>query len=204
MLNKCNDIKCDYCKTNNLDCKRALPTTQEAFDKIKDKVFLCYCTKEIFNDELLIFQTKLGGTSEQIRNYILKMYDKCKLHSGCQCDFFDLAKICDKCDTTCEQKIATWSRVEYPKEIVGPFEFSEYQKLEDSRRNKKDINEYKANEYEGGIESNKMLDNKTSLEIFKENKDKIPYCKSYESMTRIYNNLQKEKKKKKVIDSGTN
>ncbi|CAG8838483.1 43439_t:CDS:2, partial [Gigaspora margarita] len=53
-------------------------------------------------------------------------------------------------------------------------------------------------EHEGGIESNEMLlDNKAPLEIFKENKDKIPYCKSYESMTRIYNDIQKEKRKEK-------
>ncbi|CAG8847004.1 38047_t:CDS:2, partial [Gigaspora margarita] len=48
-----------------------------------------------------------------------------------------------------------------------------------SKKNKKDINEYKADEYEGGIESNDMLlnENKTPLEIFKANKDKISYCK---------------------------
>ncbi|CAG8853052.1 40043_t:CDS:1, partial [Gigaspora margarita] len=64
--------------------------------------------------------------------------------------------------------------------------------------NKKDINEYKADEHEGGIESNKiLLDNKIPLEIFKENKDKIPYYKSYKSITRIYNDLQKEKRKEK-------
>ncbi|KAF0512008.1 hypothetical protein F8M41_018140 [Gigaspora margarita] len=120
------------------------------------------------------------GTSEQNHNYILKIYDKCKLHSGCQYDFFELTKLCDKCDTTCERKIAAWGRGECPKEIVGPFEF--------------------ANEYEGGIESNDMLlnENKILLEIFKANKDKISYCKSYETITRIYNDLQKDTKKKGI------
>ncbi|RIB17229.1 hypothetical protein C2G38_2037896 [Gigaspora rosea] len=154
MLNKCNEIKCDYCKANNLECIRLLPTTQEAFDKNKDKVSYIVgkyeptesgrlhaqiyiqlhknkrqtitSAKKIFNDESLIFQTKLGGTSEQNCNYILKIYDRCKKHSGCQCDFFDLTKIFNKCDITCERKIATWGRGEYPKEIVGPFEFGEY------------------------------------------------------------------------------
>ncbi|RIB29671.1 hypothetical protein C2G38_2027539 [Gigaspora rosea] len=146
MLNKCNEIKCDYCKANNLECIRALPTTQEAFDKIKDKV-----------------------------SYIVDKYEPT------------------------ESDIATWRRGEYPKEIVGPFEFGEYRELEGFKQNKKDINEYKADEYEGGIESNNKLlnENRTLLEIFKANKDKIPYCKSYEKMTRIYNDLQKEKKKKK-------
>ncbi|RIB17314.1 hypothetical protein C2G38_2142657 [Gigaspora rosea] len=120
---------------------------------------------------------------------------------SCQYDFFDLTKICNKCDSTCERKIAAWERGKYPKEIVGPFEFGEYRELEGSKQNKKDINEYKADEYESGIESNDILlyENKTLLEIFKANKDKILYYKSYETMTRIYNDLQKEKKRKKKI-----
>ncbi|KAF0539686.1 hypothetical protein F8M41_006945 [Gigaspora margarita] len=132
MLNKYNDIECDYCNTNNLECKRALLKTQKAFNKIKDKVFY-YC------------------------------------------------------------------RDESPKEIVELFEFSKYQKLKGFKKNKKDINEYKDDEYEDGIENNDMLlnENKILLEIFKTNKDKISYCKSYETITRIYNDLQKEKKKKK-------
>ncbi|CAG8805362.1 23122_t:CDS:2, partial [Gigaspora margarita] len=54
-------------------------------------------------------------------------------------------------------------------------------------------------EYEDGIESNDMLlnENKILLEIFKTNKDKISYCESYKTITRIYNDLQKEKKKEK-------
>ncbi|RIB10267.1 hypothetical protein C2G38_2043647 [Gigaspora rosea] len=120
MLNKCNDIVSDYCKANNLECKRALPTTQEAYNKIKNKVSYIVgkyeptesgklhaqiymqfhknkrqtikTAKEIFNDESLIFQKKLGGTSEQNRNYILKLYDQCKIHPGCQCDFLILQK----------------------------------------------------------------------------------------------------------------
>ncbi|CAG8791833.1 9362_t:CDS:2, partial [Gigaspora rosea] len=46
----------------------------------------------------------------------------------------------------------------YPKEIVGPFEFGEYRELEGSKQNKKDINEYKADEYESGIEKVVLLD----------------------------------------------
>ncbi|KAF0453395.1 hypothetical protein F8M41_001759 [Gigaspora margarita] len=168
MLNNYNDIVCDYCKANNLEYKRALSTTQEAYNKIKNKV-----------------------------SYIVGKYKPTE--SGCQSDFFNLTKICNKCDSTCKRKIAAWERGKYPKEIVGPFEFGEYQELEGSKQNKKDINKYKADEYEGGIESNDMLlyENKTPLEIFKANNDKISYCKSYKTMTRIYNNLQKEKKKEK-------
>ncbi|CAG8832339.1 14429_t:CDS:1, partial [Racocetra persica] len=38
---------------------------------------------------------------------------------------------------------------------------------------------------------------KTLLEIFRENKNKIPYCRSYETMIRIYNDLQQENEKEK-------
>ncbi|CAG8831188.1 16227_t:CDS:1, partial [Racocetra persica] len=65
----------------------------------------------------LIFQEKLGSTSIQNRDYSLKTYDQCKKHSNCQCDFFDINKRCDKCDSTCERKIAAWRRGTLPKEV---------------------------------------------------------------------------------------
>ncbi|CAG8813038.1 451_t:CDS:1, partial [Racocetra persica] len=85
---------------------------------------------------------------------------------------------CDKCDSTCEQKNTFWGRGTLPKEITGLFEFGEFREIEKKyiKKRKLDINELKANEHSSRIDSNKMLlDNKTSLEIFKKNKDKIPY-----------------------------
>ncbi|CAG8581067.1 9923_t:CDS:2, partial [Racocetra fulgida] len=69
------------------------------------------------------------------------------------------------------------------KEIVGPFEFGKFREIEKkyTKRKKQDINELKADEFQGTIDGNKMLeDGKTPLEIFRKNKNKIPYCKSYE------------------------
>ncbi|CAG8837518.1 23718_t:CDS:2, partial [Gigaspora margarita] len=37
---------------------------------------------------------------------------------------------------------------EYSKKIVGPFKFGKYQKLESSKKSKKDINKYKVDEHE--------------------------------------------------------
>ncbi|CAG8812049.1 13352_t:CDS:1, partial [Racocetra persica] len=43
-------------------------------------------------------------------------------------------------------------------------------------REKTDIKELKLKEHQGGLDSNKMLEEgKTPLEIFRENKNKIPY-----------------------------
>ncbi|CAG8796122.1 35920_t:CDS:2, partial [Racocetra persica] len=129
--------------------------------------------KEIFKeDKSLIFQEKLGGTSIQNRDYLLKTYDR------------------------------SWGRGTLPKEVVGPFEFGEFREIEKSftkaYREKKDIKELKLEEHQGGLDSNKMLEEeKTPLEIFRENKNKILYCKSYETMIKIYNDLQKEKQKEK-------
>ncbi|CAG8500097.1 35381_t:CDS:2, partial [Racocetra persica] len=47
-----------------------------------------------------------------------------------------------------------------PKEIIGPFEFGEFREIEKS------------------LDSNEMLEEgKALLEIFRKNKNKIPYCK---------------------------
>ncbi|CAG8743425.1 8675_t:CDS:2, partial [Racocetra fulgida] len=119
--------------------------------------------KQIFNeDNSLIFQQKLNGTSTQNRAYILKLYDRCKKHLECQCTL--------------------------PKEVVGLFEFGEFREIEKkyTKRKKQDINELKADEFQGAIDGNKI-----------ENKNKIPYCRSYEAMTKIYNDLQIEKQKEK-------
>ncbi|CAG8778197.1 16807_t:CDS:2, partial [Cetraspora pellucida] len=59
-------------------------------------------TKEIFNDRSMSFPTKLKGNSDQNHAYAMKDFDYCKIHPDCTCDFFDLNKICDQCDSTCE------------------------------------------------------------------------------------------------------
>ncbi|CAG8742391.1 3906_t:CDS:2, partial [Racocetra persica] len=80
--------------------------------------------------------------------------------------------VCDYCKA---------NNIEYtlPKEITSLFEFGEFREIEKkyTKKRKLDINELKANEHSSKIDSNEMLlDNKTPLEIFKENKNKIPYC----------------------------
>ncbi|CAG8839809.1 25211_t:CDS:2, partial [Racocetra persica] len=45
-------------------------------------------------------------------------------------------------------------------------------------REKTDIKELKLEEHQGGLDSNEILEEgKTPLKIFRENKNKIPYCK---------------------------
>ncbi|CAG8734569.1 33970_t:CDS:1, partial [Racocetra persica] len=106
--------------------------------------------KEIFKeDNSLIFQKKLKDTLTQNRAYMLKPYDYCKKHPDCYCDFFDINHQCNKCDLTCERKIATWGRGTLPKKIIGPFEFGKFREIEKkyTKKRKLDINELKANEY---------------------------------------------------------
>ncbi|CAG8750958.1 29374_t:CDS:2, partial [Racocetra persica] len=99
---------------------------------------------------------KLGGTSIQNRDYLLKTYDRYKKHSNCRCTL--------------------------PKEVVGPFEFEEFREIKKSftkaYREKKNIKELKLEEHQGDLDSNEILEEeKTPLEIFRENKNKILYCK---------------------------
>ncbi|CAG8579114.1 32638_t:CDS:1, partial [Racocetra persica] len=49
---------------------------------------------------------------------MLKPYDRCKKHSDCYCDYYDINHKYDKCDSTCERKNAFWGRDTLLKEIT--------------------------------------------------------------------------------------
>jgi len=131
-LNKCNKITCDYCTSKNIKCERSLPNDQSSYDIIKSKVsYICgqfeatdngtlhaqmflqfkerqtkKTAKEILNDSSISFPDYLKGNSEQNKNYAMKLYNRCKKHSNCRCDYFDLSKTCDQCDTSCLRTFA--------------------------------------------------------------------------------------------------
>ncbi|CAG8561181.1 5187_t:CDS:1, partial [Dentiscutata heterogama] len=74
-----------------------------------------------------IFQANLhldyaNGTDEQNLAYTGKDYDRCKNpdHQPCKCDFFDLSKICKKCNKSCERPFA---RISKDTKIAGPWEW---------------------------------------------------------------------------------
>ena len=81
--------------------------------------------KETFDDNAMIFPKngKTWGTSKEARDYSIKEYNRCKQHSKCKCDYFDLTKICELCTNKCIRRKAC---IDGPPEIVGPFEFGDF------------------------------------------------------------------------------
>src|SRR6185436_1494662 len=165
-LNKCNDPECINCKNEGIKCVCALPTDQESFEKLNEVSYICgqlestesgklhaqmfmqfakntrqtiASAKKILNDDSILFVDYLNGTSDENRIYATKEFNRCKKHSGCKCDFFDLTKICEKCDTTCDRKPVRWGRGQFTQEIVGPFEFGEFRVIDKKESN--DLNE---------------------------------------------------------------
>jgi energy-coupling factor transporter ATP-binding protein EcfA2 len=228
-MEKCNDILCDNCKSQNIECKRCIPKDKEDYEKnFASKIsYICgqyehtesgklhlqlYMqftdrmtiakSKEVLGDNSISIIEKLYGTSEQNKNYAMKMYNRCKEHSKCRCDFFDLTKICGNCNGSCVRTFARWGNGRLAEELVGPFEFGEFRVIERFKNSESSqkYEEQKAEEHEAIIEGNNMLiDGATPLEVFKHNKDKVRYSYSYESMKKIYQDLQKENEKERKI-----
>ncbi|RIB09476.1 hypothetical protein C2G38_2044291 [Gigaspora rosea] len=157
--------------------------------------------KELFDDSS-IFIEKIKTTSLLAKLYSGKIYDYCEKHKDCKCDYYDLSKICEHCDKTCEQKPARWGRGELSEEITGPFEFGKFREIEKYTKISLRLEEYKNEEYEAIVEGNKILvDGATLLEVFKYNVEKVRYSHNYDGMKKIYEDLQQEKKKK-LVDFG--
>ncbi|CAG8579071.1 2836_t:CDS:1 [Acaulospora morrowiae] len=64
-----------------------------------------------------------NGTPEQYRDYCRKKYNRCKNHDKCKCDYFDLGKICEKCDDNCVRDLARVCDVNEDDIPFGPWEF---------------------------------------------------------------------------------
>ncbi|CAG8796999.1 3001_t:CDS:1, partial [Cetraspora pellucida] len=68
-------------------------------------------------------------------------------------------------------KPARWGRGKFTQEIVGLFEFGDFRIIDKKESN--DLNELQIDEHNAIIEENNMLlDNATSLEVFRYNKDR--------------------------------
>ena len=133
-LNACNDIICDACKKDNIECKRVLPKTQQEFDLLKEKGLTfssgqfeatengkfheqayfqfekrqtMTSVKDLFGHRAMNFPKYLNGDSDQNRDYSQKMWNRCKNpkhKKKCRCDFQDKEKICDVCNKDCIEK----------------------------------------------------------------------------------------------------
>ncbi|CAG8817892.1 16299_t:CDS:1, partial [Gigaspora margarita] len=135
--------------------------------------------KELFDDHSMFIEA-IKTTSLLACMYCKKLYDYCKKHKGCKCDYYDLSLFCDLCNETCEQKLARWGRRELSEEITGLFEFGKFREIEKYAKASLRLKEYKNEEYESIIEGNKMLmEGAHSLEVFKHNAEKIQYSHNY-------------------------
>ncbi|CAG8724068.1 13162_t:CDS:2 [Racocetra persica] len=75
--------------------------------------------KSIFQDEEMHIDYH-NGTFEDMIRYCKKDHNRCsKYHPYCRCDFFDLTKICDKCNESCLE-FCTFACVD---DNSGPFEY---------------------------------------------------------------------------------
>ncbi|CAG8843030.1 33853_t:CDS:1, partial [Racocetra persica] len=75
--------------------------------------------KGIFQDEEMHVDYH-NGIFEDVIRYCKKDRNRCsKHHPYCRCDFFDLTKICDKCDRSCLE-FRIFARVDNNSD---PFEF---------------------------------------------------------------------------------
>jgi hypothetical protein len=225
---KCKELNCQNCIDDNIECKRPepYPTTMESFNKLSNVSYLSYQLedtedgkihtqayhqysmqktftniKETFGDNAMIFPKngKTWGTSKEARDYSIKEYNRCKQHSKCKCDYFDLTKICELCTNKCIRRKA---RIDGPPEIVGPFEFGDFRNIDQK---------YKSDKICEELEEYKKQTSSAIMEIWK---NQIPYDEiirnpksippvwysnpfSAEKVTRDQENLLKSKNKKK-------
>ncbi|CAG8691418.1 14018_t:CDS:2, partial [Racocetra persica] len=84
----------------------------------------------------------------------MKTYNRYKVYSKCQCDYFDLSLICKYCDINCIRSYTRWSDEYLLSDIIGLFEFGTYRFLEDSDNNNisEDINELQLDDMKRMIE----------------------------------------------------
>ncbi|CAG8565985.1 12081_t:CDS:1 [Acaulospora morrowiae] len=64
-----------------------------------------------------------NGTPDQCRDYCSKKYNRCKDHDSCKCDYFDLERVCEKCDENCIRDFARVYDVNRDDTPSGPWEF---------------------------------------------------------------------------------
>jgi hypothetical protein len=86
----------------------------------------------------LIFEANIhfefaNGTDIECLAYTEKDFNRCKnpKHQPCKCDFYDLSKICRKCNSTCKR---SYARINKDSKIARPFRWdfdeSKYEKEE--------------------------------------------------------------------------
>ena len=156
--------------------------------------------KILFNDHSISMPIFLAGNSDQNRAYAMKTYNRCKVHSQCRCDFFDLSKICEHCTDLCIRSYVRWGNGNLTSDVIGPFEFGTYRFLKGSQQDN-DLQDKKNEEFSAGIEGNKMiLEGLTPLEIFKTNMEKISYTRSYKEMKEIYQDYYKDMNQKNSFE----
>jgi hypothetical protein len=117
----------------------------------------------------------------------MKKYNRCKIHNRCKCDFFDLSKICDKCDESCERKVAAWTcedGKELSKDLVGPWEFGNYRFIASGSEDS--FNDMKEDEFLACIEANEdIMKGSTAIQIFEKYYKRIPWSKNWFSIKDI-------------------
>ncbi|CAG8608429.1 857_t:CDS:1, partial [Acaulospora morrowiae] len=139
--------------------------------------------KEMFDDHPMTFPEKLYGNSDENRNYVMKKYNRCKVHSSCKCDYQDLDQICELCDETCKQSrtLSRWSEPwienlneDEKQKLVGVWEFGDYRFLTANGEGDKEISELKKDEFNALTEASKdLVDGMSPIEIFKKYHNRI-------------------------------
>ncbi|CAG8755621.1 6408_t:CDS:2 [Gigaspora rosea] len=108
------------CFLYGIECTRPFPRTQKEFGSFESKTRITLkAIKELFDDSS-IFIEKIKTTSLLAKVYSeKKMYNHCKKHKDCKCDYYDLSKICEYCDETCIHSLEDYRLQEYEAIVKG-------------------------------------------------------------------------------------
>ncbi|CAG8655842.1 8714_t:CDS:2 [Acaulospora morrowiae] len=138
-----------------------------------------------------------NGTPEQCRDYCSKKYNRCKDHNGCKCDYFNLEKMCDKCDENCTRTLARVCDVNKNDTNSGPWEFGDIS-VRSNNQVGNNINKYTKNMKSLEIEYMKEAINKI---IKGENVDKTIVEYAPMILSRVTISIDRIKKAVDNIDS---
>jgi hypothetical protein len=113
------------------------------------------------------------GTSSEAHDYSIKEYNRCKQHSKCKCDYFDLSKTCELCNSSCIRRKA---RVDGPPEIVGPFEFGEFRNIDKAYTSDEICKELEEYQQQNVLAIMKIHQEQLTYEHVIKNPELIPPC----------------------------